>query len=61
MFKLDLDKAEELGSNCQHPLDHRESNSEIAFIKKGISIPFIEKGISIPFIEKGISEKHLLQ
>ena len=24
-------------------MDHRESNSEIAFIKKGISIPFIEK------------------
>ena len=24
-------------------MDHRESNSEIAFINKGISIPFIEK------------------
>ena len=25
MFKLDLEKAEELGSNCQHLLDHQKS------------------------------------
>ena len=25
MYKLDLEKAEEQRSNCQHPLDHRES------------------------------------
>ena len=25
MFKLDLEKAEELRSNCLHPLDHRQS------------------------------------
>ena len=25
MFKLDLEKAEEQRSNCQHPLDHRKS------------------------------------
>ena len=25
MFKLDLEKAEEPRSNCQHPLDHRKS------------------------------------
>ena len=25
MFKLDLEKAEEQRSNCQHPLDHRQS------------------------------------
>ena len=25
MFKLDLEKAEEPGPNCQHFLDHRES------------------------------------
>ena len=24
MFKLDLEKAEEQRSNCQHPLDHRK-------------------------------------
>ena len=25
MYKLDLEKAEELGSNCQHLLDHQKS------------------------------------
>ena len=25
MFKVDLEKEEELKSNCQHPLDHRKS------------------------------------
>ena len=31
MFKLDLEKAEEPRSNCQHPLDHRKSNQKYIY------------------------------
>ena len=38
MFKLDLEKAEELRSNCQHTLDHRKSKR----IKKKNNTYFID-------------------
>ena len=40
MYKLDLEKAEEPGSNCQHPLDHRkqQENSRITFTCASLSM-----------------------
>ena len=37
MFKLDLEKAEEPQSNCQHPLDRRKSKR---IPEKSISVAF---------------------
>ena len=41
MYKLDLEKAEEPGSNCQHPLDHRkqQENSRKTSISALFTMP----------------------
>ena len=47
MFKLDLEKAEKPESNCQHPLDHRESRE----FQKNISFCLTDYAKTFDFVD----------
>ena len=47
MFKLDLEKAEEPESNCQHPLDHRKSER----VPENIYFWFIDYAKALDYVD----------
>jgi hypothetical protein len=55
VFKLDLEKAEEPESNCQHPLDHRKARE----FQKNVYFRFIEYAKALDCVDHNKLQKIL--
>jgi len=64
MYKLDLEKAEEQRSNCQHPLDHRESkgileNIYFCFIDYAKAFNYVDFNKLWKILKQMVIQEHL--